>query len=94
MPDGYIVLPSSNVQGYGLLRSILKSRSDADIAKAVAYGKRIRLYPLAQAAAPPVTTFVDAVDVVMDATVPYDIRFFPVAGPCRAVRAVDRPATG
>ena len=30
--DGYISLPSMNYQGYALLRSILKSGSDADIA--------------------------------------------------------------
>ena len=29
-PDGYIALPSANYQGYALLRSILKSGSDAD----------------------------------------------------------------
>ena len=62
----HLHLPSNNYQGYALLRSILKSRSDADIAKAVAYGKRIKLYPLSQAAKPPETTFVDAVDVVFD----------------------------
>jgi hypothetical protein len=45
VPEGYIALPSNTFQGYGLLRSILKSRSDADIEKAVAYGKRIKLYP-------------------------------------------------
>ena len=49
--------------GYALLRSNLKSGSDADVAAAVAYGKRVKLYPLAQAANPPATTFVDAVDV-------------------------------
>jgi hypothetical protein len=76
IPDGYLHLPSNNVQGYALLRSILKSRGDADIAKAVTYGKRIKLYPLAQAAAPPPTTFVDAVDVVFDGVIPYDLRFF------------------
>jgi hypothetical protein len=76
VPDGYIALPSATFQGYGLLRSILKSRSDGDIEKAVAYGKRIRLYPLSQAADPPMTVFVDAVDVVLDSTVPYDLRFF------------------
>lgn len=76
VPDGYIHLPSQTYQGYGLLRSILRGRSDADIATAVAYGKRIGLYPLSQAAAPPPTTFVDAVDVVLTAVVPYDMRFF------------------
>ena len=63
-------------QGYALLRSILRSGSDADVAKAVAYGRRIKLYPLSQAANPPATTFVDAIDVVYDSTIPYDLRFF------------------
>ena len=34
-PSGYIALPSMNYQGYALLRSILRSGSDADVAKAV-----------------------------------------------------------
>ena len=75
VPDGYIALASANYQGYALLRSILKSGSDADVAKAIAYAKRIKVYPLSQAASPP-TTFVDAIDVVYDSTIPYDLRFF------------------
>jgi hypothetical protein len=75
-PEGYTVLPSTTFQGYGLLRSILKSHSDGDVAKAVSYGRRIKLYPLSQAAQPPATSFVDAVDVVLDAVIPYDVRFF------------------
>jgi hypothetical protein len=76
VPAGYIPLPSDTYEGYALLRSIPKSGSAADVAKAVAYGKRIKLYPLAQAAAPPATVFVDAVDIVYDSTIPYDLRFF------------------
>jgi hypothetical protein len=76
VPASYIALPSNNYQGYALLRSILQSGSDADVVKAVAYAKRIKLYPLAQAASPPPTTFVDAIDVVYDSTIPYDLRFF------------------
>jgi hypothetical protein len=76
VPDGYITLPSATCQGYGLLRSILKSGSDADVAAAVAYARRIKLYPLSQAENPPTTVFVDAIDVVFDATIPYDQRFF------------------
>jgi hypothetical protein len=76
VPAGYIALRSMNYQGYALLRSILRSGSDADVAKAVAYAKRIKLYRLAQAARPPATTFVDAIDVVYDSTIPYDLRFF------------------
>jgi hypothetical protein len=75
-PDGYIVLPSLTYQGYALLRSTPRSGSDADIAKAVAYGKRIKLYPLAQAASPSETKFVDAINVLFDSTIPYDLRFF------------------
>lgn len=76
VPDGYIVLPSETYEGYALLRSILKSGSDADIAQAVAYGRRIKIYPLAQAANPLATVFVDAIDVVYDATIPYNARYF------------------
>jgi hypothetical protein len=75
-PGGYIVLPSGNYQGYALLRSILKSGSDADVKTAVAYGKRIKLYPLSQAANPPETVFIDAMGKVYDSTIPYDLRFF------------------
>jgi hypothetical protein len=76
IPDGYIAMPSGNIQGYALLRSILQTGGDAGVAKAVAYAKRIRLYPLSQAAKPPETIFVDASDVVFEATIPYDSRFF------------------
>jgi hypothetical protein len=75
-PDGYIPLQSDTTLGYALLRSILKSGSEADLASAIAYGKRIAVYPLAQAANPPATVFADALGVVFDATIPYDIRFF------------------
>jgi len=75
-PEGYIALPSGTYQGYALLRSILKSRDAADIAKAVEYGKRIKLYPLSAATKPPETTFVDAMNVVVSGVIPYDIRFF------------------
>src|SRR4029077_7037710 len=74
--DGYIPMPSDTYQGYALLRSILRGGSEADVNKAVAYGKRIKVYPLSKAANPPPTTFLDAVDVVFDATIPYDLRFF------------------
>ena len=76
VPAGYVALRSQTYQGYALLRSILRGRSESDIAQAVAYGKRIKLYPLAQSTKPQPTVFVDAIDVVFDATIPYDLRFF------------------
>jgi hypothetical protein len=75
-PEGHIALRSLTHQGYALLRSILRSGSDADFAKAVDYGKRIRLYPLSEAAKAPKTTYRDASGVLFDATIPYDARFF------------------
>jgi len=76
IPDGYVAMPSGNFQGYALLRSILQTGGDAGVAKAVAYAKRIKLYPLSQAANPPPTKFIDASDVVFEANIPYDARFF------------------
>ena len=48
VPAGYITLRSDTYQGYALLRSIPKSGSAPDVAKAVAYGKRVKLYPLSR----------------------------------------------
>ena len=76
IPGGYIAMKSSCFQNYGLFRSVSTSAADGDVARAVAYARRVRVYPLSQAAAPPPTTFVDVADVVFDATIPYDLRFF------------------
>jgi hypothetical protein len=76
VPDGYIAMPSETYASEAFLRSNLRGGSDADIVKAVAYGKRVKVYPLSQAASPPPTRFVDAFDLVYDATIPYDLRFF------------------
>lgn len=75
-PEGYIVARSETFAGYALFRSNLASHSDADIAKAAAYGKRLKVYPLSQAANPPRTKFTDAKDVLFDSTIPYDVRFY------------------
>lgn len=75
-PEGYIALPSTTYTGFAILRSNLRSGSDADVARAVEYGKRVRFYPLSQAANPPATKFVDAIDIVFDSTIPYNLRYF------------------
>ena len=75
-PDGYVALSAGTYAGFALLRSNLRSADDAEIAKAVAYGKDVRFYPLSQAANPADTVFVDALDVMFDATIPYHVRFF------------------
>ena len=76
VPEGYIALRPATFGSYALLRSNLKSHGDADVAKSVAYGKRIKVYPLSQAANPPPTVFTDAADVVFDSTIRYDASFF------------------
>jgi hypothetical protein len=76
VPAGYVALPSSTYSGYAILRSNVKSGSDADVAKAVAYGKRIKFYPVQRADKQPQTTFVDAINMVYDSTIPYDLRFY------------------
>jgi hypothetical protein len=76
VPDGFIPMPSPTYASSAFLRSILKGGSDADIAKAVAYGKGVKVYPLSQSASPPPTKFVDAFDMMYDSTIPYDLRFF------------------
>ena len=75
-PAGYIALPSTTYTGYALLRSNLKSYADADIVAAVDYGKRVEVYPLSKSASPPATKFTDAMGILFDSTIPYDLRFF------------------
>jgi hypothetical protein len=76
IPNGYIPMPSDTYQGYALLRYVLRSGSDADVAKAVTYSKRIKLYLFSQASDPPATKFVDASGVLFDSTIQYDLSFF------------------
>lgn len=76
MPTGYIAVPSDMYQCYAILRSNVASGSDADVGNAVAYGKRIRVYPLALASDPPETRFLDMAGILFDATIPYDRRFY------------------
>lgn len=76
VPMGYLPLRSSMYQGYGLLRSLLKGRAASDVAASVAYGERIRLYPLSEASDPSQMSMVDVSQRVFDSTIPYDIRFF------------------
>ena len=75
-PDGYIALQSDTFGGYMLFRSNLKSHNSADVARSIDYGKRFKVYPLAQASSPPPTIFTDAKDVTFDSTIRYDASFF------------------
>jgi hypothetical protein len=70
------VLRPNTHGSYALMRSNLTSHGDADIAKSIAYGKRVKIYPLSQASNPPATVFTDVKDVLFDSTIRYDESFF------------------
>ncbi|WFU77454.1 DUF1254 domain-containing protein [Bradyrhizobium sp. CIAT3101] len=76
VPQGFIALQSDVYSGFALLRSNLAGHGDADIAKSVAYGKRIKVYPLTNAQEPPPTNSTDAYDVMYDSTIAYDASFY------------------
>lgn len=76
IPEGFEQLASDTYGGYFLIRSNLQSRSDADVQKSIAYGKRVKFYPLARIDNPPETVFIDVEDKEFDSTIKYDAGFF------------------
>ncbi|AIF48779.1 DUF1254 domain-containing protein [Dyella japonica] len=76
VPAGYIPMPSATFQGYAILRSNMKDGSDAEIERAVAYGKRVKFYPYSKGGGVGETHYVDAYDKMFDSTIPYDSRYF------------------
>jgi hypothetical protein len=76
IPDGLKQLASDTYSGYFLVRSNLKSHSDADVQKSIAYGKRVKFYPLSAIDKPPETVFIDVKDKDFDSTIKYDASFF------------------
>ncbi|HEY4417236.1 MAG TPA: DUF1254 domain-containing protein [Verrucomicrobiae bacterium] len=76
VPEGYVPLQSDTFGGFMLFRANFKSHSQADVAKAIAYGKQMKVYPLAQSANPAPTIFTDVQDIDFDSTIKYDASFF------------------
>jgi hypothetical protein len=76
IPDGFEQLASDTYGGYFLIRSNLKSHDDADVQKSIAYGKRVKFYPLSAIDNLPETEFVDVKDKDFDSTIKYDLSFF------------------
>jgi hypothetical protein len=76
VPAGYEGLQPGTWGSYALIRSNLKSHGAPDVARSVAYAKRVKVYPLSQAANPPETKFTDVQDVYFDSTIRYDASFF------------------
>ncbi|MEN2399302.1 DUF1254 domain-containing protein [Flavobacterium sp. MC2016-06] len=76
VPTGYIVLQSDTYSGYMLFRSNVTSHSDSDVAKSIAYGKKLKVYSLSKAVNPDKTKFTDAKDVLFDSEIKYDASYF------------------
>lgn len=76
LPKGFHGLQLLTNTGYALIRSNLKSHDPADVERSVAYGRQVKVYPLAQADNPPETVFHDVQDAEFDSTIKYDASFF------------------
>jgi hypothetical protein len=62
--------------GYSLIRAIPAGSTQADVAASLALVKKLRVYPLAQAANPPEQRFIDIHGQTFDGVASFDERFF------------------
>jgi hypothetical protein len=76
LPAGCIPLRLRTFNAYSFLRAIPRTTAPADIAQALALVKRIRVYPLAQAATPPQQHFVDIAGHLFDGLARFDDTFY------------------
>src|SRR5712671_3006828 len=76
VPSGYIAMRFPTYNGYSLLRAIPAGSTEADVAAALALVKKLRVYPLAQAANPPEQRFIDIHGKTFDGVAAFDERFF------------------
>ena len=75
-PAGYIPVRPKTYGSYTLIRSILASRSEADVRAGDTLVKQVRVYPLSQAGNPPEPRFVDMTGKLYNAVIPYDDSFY------------------
>ncbi len=76
LPKGFQRLAADTNTGYFLMRSNLRSHGEADVERSIAYGKRVRFYPLSAIKAPPQTVYRDVKDADFVSTIKYDPSFF------------------
>ncbi|WP_327145837.1 DUF1214 domain-containing protein [Nocardia sp. NBC_01327] len=74
LPDGYLLVQSQSYRLNMMLRSV--KRGDTTDAQAEAYSHRLRIYPLADAADPAPTRFVDGYPRAWDSLPHYDLRYY------------------
>ena len=76
VPPGYIAVPMKTYNAQVGARVIVKSEDEATVRGALAYLRRIRIYPLSKSTAPPQSTFIDMSDTVWDAVTRFDDGFY------------------
>ena len=76
IPAGYVTITQKTNNAWILLRPIIKSHSKENLAKAVSFVKKIKIYPYSKAENPPKTKYIDIYDKHIDAVAHYDRRFF------------------
>src|SRR5262245_51715818 len=75
-PAGYLPVRCATYNGYGLFRAIPEDASDSAVQRAIALIRRLRLYPLSQAASPHEQKFIDMSGELFDGIVRFDESFF------------------
>lgn len=75
-PAGFFPIRYPTYNGYALYRAIRNGTTDADAAAALALVKKLRVYPLAQAANPPEQRFIDIYGKTFDGIANFDERLF------------------
>jgi hypothetical protein len=75
-PDEYVVVPCPTNNCYSLLRVIIKTQSEDDMKKGIAYLHTLKIYPLVDPAAPKPIQFIDVAGSPFDAVPDYDSRFY------------------
>jgi hypothetical protein len=73
---GSFTIQSQTYQGYSLIRPIMKSPSPENLAKAAAFVKKLKVYPLADAGKEAKTRHIDLYDKSFDAITKWDASYF------------------
>jgi hypothetical protein len=76
VPAGYFPVRQATYNGYAAFRAIPVTQSAEDIAKALALVKKLRLYPLSKADAPPEQKHIDTAGKPFDGIAAMDDTFF------------------
>jgi hypothetical protein len=76
VPAGYIPVRFETYNGYGIIRAIPNTSSDADFENAGALLMKLRLYPLARASNPAKQRYIDMADKLFDGIIHFDESFY------------------